>query len=193
MGIKFSGKKIVGIVISFIFVLGAIITIVKGWEVVLSILDFMKNVVLEILRFLTSTIGRDVLLFILVGILFWLFRREWKARNISQIKKSEEKEWEFDWDTRHDYILKRFFGSDEDIAIEALFEGYKENFPEDSEEEYEIIVYDIVYDLEESELIKHTATAGNNKFYGITKEGRRHYVKGRKRRQLEKFMGLRKK
>jgi hypothetical protein len=70
MGIKFSWKKIWKYLWKIIGGIGLLIGLIKGWDVVLSALIFVKNVVLDIPRFLTSTIGRDVLLLVLIGIFF---------------------------------------------------------------------------------------------------------------------------
>jgi hypothetical protein len=179
MGFKFSWKIAWKYLWKIIALISAIIGIVIGWHIVLDILNWIKNMIFGILKFSVSTTGRDVILFVLVvGILFWLFLINRKIRSFPpQTEESEEKEkkekWEFDWDKKHDYILEKFIEADGEMIIRALFEGYKEKFPEDSEEEYKLIVYD----LEEAELIRHSANVRGGRLYVLAKEGRRQYMK----------------
>jgi len=173
MGIKnLSWEKIVGIVIIPLGFLSAIITIAKGWDVVLSILIFLRNIILEIPRFSISTIGRDVLLIILVGILFWLFRRSGKVRSTPQTGRSEEMEdWQYDWNLKHEFVLKKI--ADRTISYSSLYKLYERKFSDTSELELKVIMED----LEEVGLIRLSPHILRKK-YEATRKGREFASKG---------------
>ena len=178
MGIKnLPWKKIGGI----LFIIATIITIVTNLKFVWNCLKFLGNIVVKICAPLTNSIVRDALLFVLiVGIIVWLYLISKKLRNIPQAEKSEKmEEWQFEWDSRHSYVLENIVEivNVGETSIRDLFEGYKENFPESSEKEYNLIVYD----LEESKLIWQSSSIGDKKFYATTDKGRRHYMKGIRR------------
>ena len=84
-------KIILGI-ITLITLVGTIIGITKDWNVALSLLSSIWNFFLEILKFLISPIGRDILLFLLIsGALRWLFLVNKKLKKLSRVYKGELK------------------------------------------------------------------------------------------------------
>jgi len=189
MGIKkLSWKEIVGIALSFIFVLSAIITIVKGWDVVLNCLRYLGNLILEIFKFSISTTGRDVLLFILiVGILIMVSRRlkklqvafEELKKPVPEREKKEDKE--FEWTDEHELLLRFIVEDGGEIISEELLGIYLEKFPIDSRLDFDLC-FD---DLEEINLIQCTGEAGGSRLYVATKEGRR-YLKKKIREKVKK-------
>jgi len=137
MGIKkLPWKKIVAIVLSFLFVLSAIISIVKGWDVILNCLRYLGNLILEILKFLINPIVRDVLLFVLIsGALRWLFLVNKKLKKLliaseegkKVVPKEKPKEdKEFEWTENHSLILTKIaMGGDTGENTDCLFDTLK--------------------------------------------------------------------
>jgi len=169
-----SWKKIAGIVIVLLSFLGAIITIIKGWDALLSILSFFKNLISEILKFSISTIGRDVLLFVVVvGTLNWLIRRGRKVRTVPQTERIVEKEdWQFDWNLKHEFVLEKF--AEGKRSYNLLYKLYEKEFSDASKLEFKVIKED----LEEADLIRFSHKIFKKKYYEATRKGREYALKG---------------
>ena len=156
MGIKkLSWKKIVAIVFSFVFVLSAIITIVKGWDVILNCLRYLGNLILEILKFLINPIGREVLLFVLIsGALIWLFLVSKKLKKLliasEEGKKAVPKEKpkedkEFEWTENHNLILTKIArGGDTGENTHCLFDTFKKKLPDAEFLDLQVIIDELM-------------------------------------------------
>jgi hypothetical protein len=156
MGIKkLPWKKIVAIVLSFLFVLSAIISIVKGWDVILNCLRYLGNLILEILKFLINPIVRDVLLFVLIsGALRWLFLVNKKLKKLliasEEGKKAVPKEKpkedkEFEWTENHNLILTKIArGGDTGENTHCLFDTFKKKLPDAEFLDLQVIIDELM-------------------------------------------------
>jgi len=186
MAIKFSWKNIKKYLWKIILRIALLVGLISGTITIVIYWEDVSNWISSVGNPLVNPIVRDIILFVLlVGLSIWLFLMSKKIRSTSQIEKIEDA-WQFDWNPRHDFIIEKFIEKDMELSTKNLFEGYEEKFPEDSEKEFNISLFD----LEESGAIKHTGWLGNRKLYVLKKKGRRLYILGLKNRNLEKFMGL---
>jgi hypothetical protein len=186
MGIKkLPWKKIVAIVLSFIFVLSAIITIVKGWDVALNFLRYLGNLILEILKFLINPIGRDVLLFVLIsGALIWLFLVNKKLKKLliasEEGKKAVPKEKpkedkEFEWTENHSLVLTKIArGGDTGENTYCLFDTLKKKLPDAEFLDLQVIIDELM----KADLIRiWGAWDAEAKTYVTTEKGRKNAKK----------------
>ena len=174
MGIKNLWKKIPGIVKAIVGGLVALITIIKGWDVLLRIPSFFKNLVSEILKFSISIKGWHVLLFKLVGgILIWLIRSFRKSRNVPLFERIEgKKDWQIDWNLKHKFILERF--AERTRSYNSLYKLYDKKFPDTSKLDFNVVIDN----LEEADLIKFSHKIFKRKYYKATRKGREYALEG---------------
>jgi len=173
MGIKkLSWKKIVGIVVTFLFVLSSIITIVKGWDVVLGWLIYLGNLILEILKFSFGTIGRDVLLFILIVSILILINKKLKKLSVVKEEKVnvalEKEQLEEDEEILiHRWILTFIGNARSDVAHEYMYSEFKKEFPLKTDKDF----LSYLNELLELGFIRRPGTFRGDFLYSITPAG----------------------
>lgn len=174
MGIKkLSWKKLWKVALGAILLVGlisGILGIANNWDTVSNWLSTIGNFFIKIF----TPVGRDVLLFVLIiGILFWLFRRSRKTRNVPQAERIEEKEeWQFDWNLKHEFVLKKI--ADGPKPNRALYKLYEKEFSDASKLEFKVIMDD----LREADLIRFSHHMFKKKYYEATRKGREYALKG---------------
>ena len=156
--------KIIGVIIVLITLVGTLIGITKDWNIILNGLSSIGNFFLEILKYLISPIGRDVLLFLLiVGTLFWVFLINKKPSQTYKIKPKKEKKKPVLTEEQF-FILVMIAESMDMMNVSSILNVYRKRFPD----ALRVDVRSIINWLEKNGLIWDSSIIGSGSDFCYT-------------------------
>jgi len=172
-------KSLWKIIVGAVFLIGAIITIVKNWDLVSSWLRALLN-------FIASSLGRDIILFIIIiGIIIRLILMSIKTKKLSSGEKREakpvfkenvlksKKEERPKLNIEQKYVLYIISKSSGGVRESQLFNSYQKEFEERTMIDFKSVIHRL-----EDEFIRRSGSYTAGEFiFSATRKGI-EYMKG---------------
>lgn len=169
------GKKFKGLILWCFIILGgisAVIAIVKNWDGVLEVL-------IAIGKFLISTDGRQLVLFLIVAwLIIWLAFIEKRIRKLSQPRKekklTKKEKSDIKLDFRHQVILESLMRNEGRLTSFGLKNDYEKKFGTENLKDFGVCIDDLL----ELNYIENVGRSGPGYYiYSLKREGAKYIKK----------------